>query len=73
MKIIETSLQGPLIIEPRVFGDARGFFMETWNEAAFREAGLDLTFVQDNHSLSRKGVLRGLHFQNPGPQGSWCA
>lgn len=69
MKVIETAIPGPLIIEPRVFGDARGFFMETWNERAFHEAGLDLTFVQDNHSRSQKGVLRGLHFQNPEPQG----
>lgn len=69
MKLIETAIAGPIIIEPRVFGDARGFFMETWNAAAFREVGLDLTFVQDNHSRSQRGVLRGLHFQNPGPQG----
>ena len=69
MKLIETAIAGPIIIEPRVFGDARGFFMETWNAAAFREAGMDLTFVQDNHSRSQRGVLRGLHFQNPGPQG----
>lgn len=69
MNIIETGIPGPLIIEPRVFGDARGFFMETWNARAFAEAGLDLGFVQDNHSRSQKGVLRGLHFQNPGPQG----
>lgn len=69
MNIIETALPGVLIIEPRVFGDARGFFMETWNAAAFGAAGLDLAFVQDNHSRSQKGVLRGLHFQNPGPQG----
>lgn len=69
MKIIPTALPGVLIIEPRVFGDARGFFMETWNAAAFATEGLDLTFVQDNHSRSQKGVLRGLHFQNPGPQG----
>jgi dTDP-4-dehydrorhamnose 3,5-epimerase len=69
MNIIPTALEGLLIIEPRVFGDARGFFMETWNAAAFASAGLDLTFVQDNHSRSQKGVLRGLHFQNPGPQG----
>lgn len=69
MKLIETPIAGPIIIEPRVFGDARGFFMETWNAAAFREVGLDLTFVQDNHSRSQRGVLRGLHFQNPGPQG----
>jgi dTDP-4-dehydrorhamnose 3,5-epimerase len=69
VNIVETAIPGPLIIEPRVFGDARGFFMETWNAAAFAEAGLNLTFVQDNHSRSQKGVLRGLHFQNPGAQG----
>lgn len=69
MNIIETDIADLLIIEPRVFGDERGFFMETWNDAAFRKAGLDLAFVQDNHSRSQKGVLRGLHFQNPGPQG----
>ncbi|MEE4154624.1 MAG: dTDP-4-dehydrorhamnose 3,5-epimerase [Erythrobacter sp.] len=69
MKIIETGIPGPLIIEPSVFGDERGFFMETWNEASFAMAGLKLTFVQDNHSRSQKGVLRGLHFQNPAPQG----
>lgn len=69
MRIIETALPGVLIIEPRVFGDARGFFMETWNAQAFRKAGLDVRFVQDNHSRSQKGVLRGLHFQNPQPQG----
>jgi dTDP-4-dehydrorhamnose 3,5-epimerase len=69
VNIIETALPGVLIIEPRVFGDSRGFFMETWNAGAFAAAGLDLAFVQDNHSRSQKGVLRGLHFQNPGPQG----
>ena len=69
MKIIETDVKDVLIIEPRVFGDTRGFFMETWNAAAFREAGIDLHFVQDNHSRSQKGVLRGLHLQNPRPQG----
>lgn len=69
MNIVETAIPGLLIIEPRVFGDARGFFMETWNAHAFTEAGLDLTFVQDNHSRSQKGVLRGLHFQKPGTQG----
>lgn len=69
MNIIETAILGVLIIEPRVFGDSRGFFMETWNAAGFAGAGLDLAFVQDNHSRSQKGVLRGLHFQNPGPQG----
>jgi dTDP-4-dehydrorhamnose 3,5-epimerase len=69
VNIVPTAIPDVLIIEPRVFGDARGFFMETWNAAAFTAAGLDLTFVQDNHSRSQKGVLRGLHFQNPGPQG----
>jgi dTDP-4-dehydrorhamnose 3,5-epimerase len=69
VNIIETALPGVLIIEPRVFGDSRGFFMETWTAGAFAAAELDLTFVQDNHSRSQKGVLRGLHFQNPGPQG----
>lgn len=69
MNIVETALPGVLIIEPRVFGDSRGFFMETWNHQAFTDAGLEFTFVQDNHSCSQKGVLRGLHFQNPGSQG----
>ena len=69
MNIVETAIPGPLIIEPRVFGDERGYFMETWNEGAFAAAGLDMEWVQDNHSHSQKGVLRGLHFQNPGPQG----
>ena len=69
VRIVPTDLDGPLVIEPRVFGDERGFFLESWNRCAFAEAGLDLSFVQDNHSRSQKGVLRGLHFQNPGPQG----
>jgi dTDP-4-dehydrorhamnose 3,5-epimerase len=50
-------------------GDERGFFMESWNATSFAEIGLDATFVQDNHSRSQKGVLRGMHFQNPAPQG----
>ena len=69
MNIVETAIPGLLIIEPRVFGDGRGYFMETWNEGAFAAAGLDMEWVQDNHSHSQNGVLRGLHFQNPGPQG----
>ncbi|MEL6237267.1 MAG: dTDP-4-dehydrorhamnose 3,5-epimerase [Pseudomonadota bacterium] len=69
MHVTDTAIPGPKIIEPRVFGDERGFFMETWNAASFAEVGLDLAWVQDNHSHSQKGVLRGLHFQNPGPQG----
>ncbi|ANU07158.1 dTDP-4-dehydrorhamnose 3,5-epimerase [Paraurantiacibacter namhicola] len=69
MKIRECAIPGPLVIEPSVFGDERGFFMESWNAEKFAAAGLDIAFVQDNHSRSQKGVLRGLHFQNPGPQG----
>lgn len=69
MNIIQCNIPGPLIIEPTVFGDDRGFFMESWNAADFAAAGLDLNFVQDNHSRSQKGVLRGMHFQNPQPQG----
>jgi dTDP-4-dehydrorhamnose 3,5-epimerase len=69
MNIVETAIPGPLIIEPRVFGDDRGFFYESWNADSFQAAGLNLNFVQDNHSKSARGVLRGLHFQNPNPQG----
>ncbi len=69
MNVIETPLPGVKLIEPKVFGDDRGFFMESWNAAAFAAAGLDLTFVQDNHSRSAKGVLRGLHYQIVAPQG----
>ena len=69
MKLIETDIPGPLIIEPAVFGDDRGFFFESWNAAKFAALGFDLDFVQDNHSRSARGVLRGLHFQNPTPQG----
>lgn len=69
MNVVPTAIPDVLIIEPRVFGDERGFFMETWNAAAFAAAGLDLAFVQDNHSRSQKGVLRGMHFQKPGTQG----
>ncbi len=69
MNILTCPLSGLLIIEPKVFGDARGFFLETWNQQRYAEAGLDAAFVQDNISFSRKGILRGLHFQNPKPQG----
>ncbi len=69
MNVITCDIDGPLILEPRVFGDERGFFMESWNATSFAEIGLDVTFVQDNHSRSQKGVLRGMHFQNPAPQG----
>ncbi|WP_408591063.1 dTDP-4-dehydrorhamnose 3,5-epimerase [Novosphingobium sp.] len=69
MNIIETSLPGVLILEPKVFGDERGFFLESWNADVFAKLSLNLNFVQDNHSRSQKGVLRGMHFQNPAPQG----
>jgi dTDP-4-dehydrorhamnose 3,5-epimerase len=68
-KFIETEIQGLYIIEPKVFGDERGYFMETYNYNDFKVAGLDMVFVQDNQSKSRKGVLRGLHFQISHPQG----
>lgn len=69
MKIIETSLGGCVVIEPAVFGDERGFFFETWNAERFGEQGLPNKFVQSNVSSSSKGVLRGLHYQWPRPQG----
>jgi dTDP-4-dehydrorhamnose 3,5-epimerase len=69
MNLIETALPGVVIIEPKVFGDERGYFLETWNQARYASAGLPATFVQDNLSFSRRGVLRGLHFQNPNAQG----
>ena len=70
MKAIETALEGLLILEPKVFGDERGFFLESWNERHFASlTGLDVHFVQDNHSRSTKGVLRGLHYQRHNPQG----
>ncbi len=69
MNLTETSLPGVLLIEPKVFGDARGFFLESWNRKVFAAHGLDLDFVQDNHSRSGKGVLRGLHYQLNDPQG----
>ena len=69
MKITETQLAGVLIIEPKIFGDSRGFFKETFQSERYREAGIEYTFVQDNYSRSQKGVLRGLHFQITKPQG----
>lgn len=69
MKRIDTTLPEVFIIEPRVFGDERGFFLESWNERSFAEIGLDLHFVQDNHSRSQRGTLRGLHYQLQQPQG----
>ncbi len=69
MKIIETAIPEVKILEPTVYGDARGFFLETWNSRTFAEIGLDLSFVQDNHSRSAQGILRGMHYQSQHPQG----
>ena len=69
MNVIPTAIPDVKIIEPRVFGDERGFFMETWNARTFKELGIDAQFVQDNHSRSVKGTLRGLHYQIRQPQG----
>ena len=69
MNVIKCDLADLLLIEPAVFGDHRGFFVESWNRARYREAGIDFDFVQDNFSFSRRGTLRGLHFQNPTAQG----
>lgn len=69
MNVIRCDLAGLCVVEPKVFGDARGFFMETWNQRRYHETGIDANFVQDNLSVSRRGILRGLHFQNPAPQG----
>lgn len=69
MKVLETILPGVLIIEPKVFADARGFFLESYQAERYRQLGIQHTFVQDNHSRSALGVLRGLHFQRSRPQG----
>ena len=73
MKIIETSLPGCIVIEPRVFGDDRGFFFESFNRDKLAEHGLQPQFVQGNVSSSRRGVLRGLHYQWPNPQGKYVS
>lgn len=69
MKVLKTELEGVLIVEPKVFGDARGFFFESWSQSRYAEAGLPGRFVQDNLSKSSKGILRGLHLQHPRGQG----
>lgn len=66
---IETPIKDMYVVDPSVFGDDRGYFMETYSYEEFKEAGLDMVFVQDNQSKSKKGVLRGLHFQTKNPQG----
>jgi dTDP-4-dehydrorhamnose 3,5-epimerase len=69
MKVLETPLAGALLIEPDVFEDPRGFFLESYSERSFAESGITQHFVQDNHSYSKRGVLRGLHYQIEKPQG----
>lgn len=69
MDIETTPISGVLLVKPKVWGDARGYFVETWQRERYREAGIDLPFVQDNHSRSVRGTLRGLHFQRRFPQG----
>ena len=69
MNVIRCELAGPLIIEPKVFGDARGFFLESYSRDRYRAAGIEQDFVQDNFSFSARGTLRGMHAQNPRPQG----
>ena len=69
MRVIPTEIPEVLLIEPKVFGDSRGFFYESWNERVFERSGISARFVQDNHSRSQRGVLRGLHYQIQHPQG----
>jgi dTDP-4-dehydrorhamnose 3,5-epimerase len=69
MKVERCFLDGVVLVEPQAFGDARGYFLELWNQQRYEEAGIQGRFVQDNVSFSRRGILRGLHFQNPNAQG----
>ncbi|XPV77100.1 MAG: dTDP-4-dehydrorhamnose 3,5-epimerase [Desulfovibrio sp.] len=69
MQVEKTNLDGVLLIKPKVWGDKRGYFLETWQKERYEAAGLTMPFVQDNHSHSTKGILRGLHFQRTKPQG----
>ncbi|MGL6292670.1 dTDP-4-dehydrorhamnose 3,5-epimerase [Eubacterium aggregans] len=69
IEIVKTKIDGLVIVKPQVFGDDRGYFMETYNQKVFEDAGLDMVFIQDNESKSKKGVLRGLHFQRKFSQG----
>ena len=66
---MQTPIEGVLLIKPKVWGDARGYFVETWQQQRYEAAGIDLPFVQDNHSMSTRGILRGLHYQLNRPQG----
>jgi dTDP-4-dehydrorhamnose 3,5-epimerase len=69
VNVIATELPGVLILEPQIFADARGWFVETWSRKRYEQAGINLPFVQDNISFSRRAILRGLHYQYPNPQG----
>ena len=69
MEVIKTPIEGVMLIKPKIYGDDRGYFVETWQQERYAEIGIDLPFVQDNHSMSRKGILRGLHYQKKYPQG----
>lgn len=69
MEVVKTPIEGVLLIKPQVLGDERGYFVETWQKERYEAAGINLPFVQDNHSKSTKGILRGLHFQKQHPQG----
>ena len=69
MELIETEIAGVVLIKPRVFGDRRGFFLESWNRRAFAELDIEAEFVQDNQSRSSRGALRGLHYQTESVQG----
>ena len=69
MEVVKTNVEGVLLIKPKIWGDERGYFVETWQQERYAKAGIDLPFVQDNHSCSRYGVLRGMHYQKTRPQG----
>lgn len=69
MEVVQTPIEGVMLIKPKVWGDARGYFVETWQQERYAEAGMTLPFVQDNHSRSSYGILRGLHYQKTHPQG----
>ena len=69
MEIVETPIAGVLLIKPQIWGDVRGYFVETWQKKRYEEAGIHFSFVQDNHSKSTRTILRGLHFQKHFPQG----
>lgn len=69
MEVVQTPIAGVVLIKPKIWGDERGYFVETWQKDRYAAAGIDLPFVQDNHSMSTYGVLRGLHFQKTRPQG----